>query len=352
VKSNTRRFLFALAAVTFLLVVGTMLVWSIGRKAAPTALPTPNGYDDLLRAGHYVTGRIDDAPDLHHDGLHALVATNAEALRLLRVGLSHRCAVPTEAQIANFANVSRDLISLKSLARVLSAEGRLGEMENRPADAARSYVDAIRLGSEMSHGGLMMNRLVGIACEGVGSIPLVKLLPKLNCEQVRPLIADLERVDDNTVPWKEVLQNENRFVRAQLGNYPAPVRLITGLWQARSMRKASAERHDLAAAHLRLLIVELALRAYRCDKGKGPGELTQLAPKYLQSLPRDPFSGNLLVYRPAGTNWVLYSVGPDRVDDGGKPVGKIISEDYLIGFGASKSGKGRNKGDLMYDSEW
>jgi hypothetical protein len=351
-KTNARRLLFVLAPVTFLLVISMVLVMTIGRTAAPTTLPNPNGYEELLQASQAVTGKIDDAPDLDHDGLHALVATNAEALRLLRVGLSHRCAVPTEAQITNFASVSSDLIGLKSLAKVLSAEGRRAEMENRPADAARSYVDAIRLGSDMSHGGLMMNRLVGIACEGVGSIPLVKLLPKLNCEQVRPLIADLERIDDATVPWREVLQNENRFARAQLGKYPNPIKLVSDLWQARDTRRASAERHDLAAAHLRLLIVELALRTYKCDQGTGPGSLIQLVPKYLQSLPMDPFSGKPLVYRPTGTNWVLYSLGPDRVDDGGKPMGKIISEDYMIGFGASKSGKGQNKGDLLYDSAW
>jgi hypothetical protein len=350
-KSNARRLLFVLAAAMFfLLVIGVALVMSIGRKAAPTALPNPNGYDDLLHAGQAVTGNIDDAPDLDQEKLHALVATNAEALRLLRVGLSRRCVVPTEALIANFANVSGDLIGLKSLAMVLSAEGRLAEIENRSADAAQSYVDAIRLGNEMSHGGLMMNRLVGIACEGIGSIHLVKLLPKLNCEQVRPLIAELEKIDDTTVQWREVIQNENRFARAQLGNYPNPIKLVSDLWQARDMRRASAERHDLAAAHLRLLIVELALRAYRCDEGKGPGSLTQLLPKYFQSLPIDPFSGNPLVYRPTGTNWVLYSLGPDRVDDGGKPLGKIISGDYLIG--GSKSRKGQNKGDLLYDSEW
>ena len=351
-KRNVRRLIFVLAVAAVLLGMSMTLVMSIGGKAAPTALPNPNGYDELLQAGQAVTGDFGDAPDMDHGRLRALVTTNAEALRLLRAGLSRHCAVPTEAQIANFASISSDLIGLKSLANVVSAEGRLAEMENRPADAARSYVDAIRLGSEMSHGGLMMNRLVGIACEGIGSIHLVKLLPKLNCQQVRPLIADLEKIDETTVPWREVLQNENHFARAQLGNYPNPIKLLSDLWQARDTRRASAERHDLTAAHLRLLIVELALRAYRCDQGNGPDSLTQLVPKYLQSLPTDPFSGKPLVYRQTGTNWLLYSLGPDRVDDGGKPVGKIISGDYLIGVGASKSGKGQNKGDLFFDSAW
>ena len=32
----------------------------------------------------------------------------------------------------------------------------------------------------------------------------------------------------------------------------------------------------------------------------------------------DPFGDDRLVYRPGDTGWVLYSVGPDLVDDGGQ----------------------------------
>lgn len=343
--------LFALV-LAFILATLTVLFF-VGRTPPPLPLPHPNGYDDFLKAGWTVTRKIGNPADLDRDGLRALVATNAEALRLLRLGFTHRSAVPTDATIANFAGISGDLIGLKSLARVLSAEGQLAELESRPADAARSYLDAIRLGTEMSRGGLMMNRLVGIACEGIGIIPLVKLLPKLTCEQMRPLVAELEQIDSGTVAWREVIRNENRFARAQMGSYPNPFKFALALWQTRSMRRASEERHDLAAAHLRLLWAELALRCYRCDQGSTPGSLQQLVPKYLQTVPSDPFSSHPLVYRPAETNWLLYSVGTDRVDDGGKPVDRIISGDYLIGFGASKSdGSQNNKGDLLYDSLW
>lgn len=343
-----------IGAIVALLGAGVVMVFSIGQTASTSELPNPNGYNDLLRAGQAVAGKIGDFPDLDHSGLRALVATNAEALRLVRVGLSHRSAVPTDVQITNFATISRDLMGLKSLGLLLCAEGRLAEMENHPADAARSYIDAIHLGIEMSRGGLMMNRLVGIACEGLGSIRLVKLLPQLTCEQIRPVIAELEKIDENTVPWREVLQNENRFARAQLGSYPNPIKLASDLWQARNVRKASEERHDVAAAHLRLLTAEVALRTYRCDQGTGPGTLAELIPRYLQHLPIDPFSGKPLVYRIASTNWLLYSLGPDRVDNAGIPVGKLMSGDYLIlmGLGASKSGKGQDNGDLLYDSGW
>jgi hypothetical protein len=102
-----------------------------------------------------------------------------------------------------------------------------------------------------------------------------------------------------------------------------------------------------------LLTIELALRCYRCDEGKASADLHQLVPKYLHRIAEDPFTSRRLVYKQTETNWMLYSVGPDRVDDGGKPVGKITSDDYLIGLGLTKSGDGqKNKGDVFYDSPW
>jgi hypothetical protein len=154
-----RIMLLALVVIIVLANV-SLIVLSVGRPPARPLLPNPNGYDDLLKAGQATTRTTDNPADLDRVGLRALVTTNAEALRLLRLGLTRHCAVPTDATIANFRAISRDLISLRSLATVLSAEGRLAEMENRPADATRSYVDAIRLGTEMSRGGLMINRLV------------------------------------------------------------------------------------------------------------------------------------------------------------------------------------------------
>lgn len=335
-----RRLIFTIAAAgVFLLVLGGWLLMSIGGK--PPVLPNPNGYDDFLQAGQSIIGSLDGVSELNHDQLRALVATNANALRLARVGLERTCSVPTEAHLANFANVSRDLATLKSVATLLAAEGRLAEMENRPADAARSYVDAIRLGNETSRGGMMIHRLVGIACEGIGNTRLVKLLPHLPCEQLRPLAAELQRIDETSVPWREVLQNERRFARAQAGNFPNPMRLIQAWWQTRASVNQSAERHSLAAAHLRLLFVEMALRARRCDDGRGPETLAQLAPQDLKTLPLDPFSDSSLIYRPTGTNWMLYSLGPNRADDGGKPAAKLSSSTAVP-----------PQGDLFYDSPW
>ncbi len=47
----------------------------------------------------------------------------------------------------------------------------------------------------MSRGGFIINRLVGIACEAIGDTPLTKLAPKLDSQEARPVIAELEQID-------------------------------------------------------------------------------------------------------------------------------------------------------------
>lgn len=70
-----------------------------------------------------------------------------------------------------------------------------------------------------------------------------------------------------------------------------------------------------------LLLVTLALRAYRLEHGVYPIALAALVPTYLKRLPDDPFAlQSPLHYRLTGQKYVLYSVGPDGKDDGGKPI--------------------------------
>jgi len=74
---------------------------------------------------------------------------------------------------------------------------------------------------------------------------------------------------------------------------------------------------DRAAAETTLRDVALALAAYRADHGEYPGRLADLKPKYRADL-NDPFSDGELIYRTAADGFLLYSVGPNGKDDGGR----------------------------------
>ena len=71
----------------------------------------------------------------------------------------------------------------------------------------------------------------------------------------------------------------------------------------------------------RNLHLAFALAAYRHDHGSYPEKLDDLAPKYLPAIPDDLFSGKALIYRPDEKGYLLYSVGVNGKDDGGRTYG-------------------------------
>jgi len=71
-----------------------------------------------------------------------------------------------------------------------------------------------------------------------------------------------------------------------------------------------------------LIQAELALRRFNADQKHYPARLDELVPTYLKSTPIDPFGiGKPLRYKPTngGKSFLLYSVGGNMTDDGGKP---------------------------------
>jgi hypothetical protein len=69
------------------------------------------------------------------------------------------------------------------------------------------------------------------------------------------------------------------------------------------------------------VITAFALEWYRRDHGRYPKSLAALAPKYLATVPQDRFSGKPLIYRSSEKGYLLYSVGVDGRDDGGRTAG-------------------------------
>ena len=63
----------------------------------------------------------------------------------------------------------------------------------------------------------------------------------------------------------------------------------------------------------------LALQLCRSERGRYPDYLADLVPDYLPRLPVDPYSGNVFAYVPFDDAYLLYSLGPNRCDDGGLP---------------------------------
>jgi hypothetical protein len=61
----------------------------------------------------------------------------------------------------------------------------------------------------------------------------------------------------------------------------------------------------------------VAMTRYGLDHGTLPSHLDELVPAYLDEVPIDPFDGRPLRLTIKSDRWIVYSIGPDLVDDGG-----------------------------------
>jgi len=90
----------------------------------------------------------------------------------------------------------------------------------------------------------------------------------------------------------------------------------------------------LANAMNALAVAGTAAERYRGAHGHWPSGLSDLVPTQLTQVPLDPFAeGQTLsfVSGPSGAQrLVIYSVGPDRVDDGARPRDPVSGRGDLL----------------------
>jgi type II secretory pathway pseudopilin PulG len=71
-------------------------------------------------------------------------------------------------------------------------------------------------------------------------------------------------------------------------------------------------------AQVRTAQAALAVERFRLAHGKLPEKLDELVPQFLPTVPADPFEGQSLRYHRLAKGYVIYSVGSDGHDDGGR----------------------------------
>lgn len=109
---------------------------------------------------------------------------------------------------------------------------------------------------------------------------------------------------------------------------------LTGVFMPAVYRVGT--QHWRIVAGLRITRAGLALLEYRTVHGTFPATLGELD---LDGI-RDPFTQDLLHYRPEGDGFLLYSVGEDQKDNGGAPLPERRDPDP------------RKKGQPEYDIAW
>ena len=297
--STIRKGPIVLLAAVVLFAIGVFVFQP--RQLPPTPpLPTPNGYDDFVKARPLVATNNSDFYKMDVEELRELSRQNAEALRLVRIGLSRECRAPLVSnQQANASHLTI-LISTKALAQALSAEGKLALLEHRNADAARAYLDAMKLGHEAGRGGPLIDGLVRLAIEGIGSTGLQSVATNLNAAECREVIVTLETIGKKEESFADVMKNEKEWVRRNYSSYQRTVGSFMRLFNIGSIKQAmqkAEQKFQSQGQKRRVLLMGVAARAYELEKGRRPKTALDLVPDYLKEVPTDPIGGTNMVLK-------------------------------------------------------
>lgn len=104
-------------------------------------------------------------------------------------------------------------------------------------------------------------------------------------------------------------------------------------------------------------IAGLAILRYKQDHGRFPGSLAELQGKYLKEVPVDPIDLQPLRYKLQDNGFIIYSIGVDQVDDGGRSASRPT--DPATETNTSRASKsfdpmpaGEYRFELMLSGDW
>jgi hypothetical protein len=290
-RNRFTKFLLILGLIVIVAAIGIFIGLYGPLPPAPPPLPTPNGYTAFVQAKQLLQPETFDFSAMNPEQLQALVRSNANALQLVRSNLDEKNQVPLGFSTSFSEQHIKDLADLKAVATAFSAEGRLAEIERRPADAANSYADIILLGIKAPHGGLIIDALVGLAIEGIGTAHLQKIVNQLDVNASHDLALKLEAANSERQPWQQVLQQEHYWSRK---SFPGFQNRLAAIFTYRSFRQMEArggqkfKSHQLETVKLS---IALAAHAFELETGHRPKSAADLVPLYLRAIPQNPVTG-------------------------------------------------------------
>src|SRR5262249_43220542 len=154
--------------------------------------------------------------------------------------------------------------------------------------------------------------LGGVARTGFSQedLQLLLLFTSVRSQRTGLLRYLTEMVEVAKLPMEQQAEKIKKS-EAKIHQLPIMARLL-----APATSKAAAACHR-TGAEFRCAVVAMAVERYRLAHGHWPESLSELLPEYLRSIPKDPFDGAELRYLDFDEGVVIYSVGPDGVDNGG-----------------------------------
>jgi hypothetical protein len=315
------------------------------------------------------------------------IADNNEALELLHAGAAiENCRYPADWS-AGFETLLPDLSEIRAGIFLLKLEAILHAENVDDESAIRSIKSGFGIARSLAREPIIVSQLVRAACQNVAATTIEYCINRIEFtdEQLLELIGSVqnsESICDMTyafvgercmgisffrdpysvdpdliggIPFRPALViyeaigmadsdaiiyldlMEGYINSTQLPYHKRQKAVNTIDVRIQKTSKAHVLLHAIRPALARITTIDtrniaqlltarigLTIERYRLAAGKLPDALTDLVPVYLDAVPRDPFDGNDLRYKRLDVGFVVYSIGEDLIDDGGKekPTGK------------------------------
>jgi hypothetical protein len=125
-----------------------------------------------------------------------------------------------------------------------------------------------------------------------------------------------ENPDDELAPALAAVESPRKRAELIGGEF---LQYVTIAWSA------LIRSQNRLVDHRQLTEVALALAAYRDNRQEYPGQLRELSPEHVDSIPLDRYTGQVLSYRRIGLGYLLRGAGPD-----GKLDELLIVDDMVV----------------------
>ncbi len=267
-----------------------------------------------------------------------------------------------------------ELAEFRRWANIEALDMALAAQEGDYSRAVEDYRTVLLLSEQIRTQGLLIHYYTSSSMQAAVHRKMSELLGSLPAQQCQQLVQAIREWEKKRVPLAQVVRVERDSVLTLLhdlyaGQYDA-LRMLSDSrllrWNPRwlNLRRAAREVHTYlrrvegetskpvnlwqhveephhpvtkillppleplkrtsghTTCRIRLLGCAAAVRAYRLRHGSYPAMLEDAG---VSDLDRDPFTGGRFVYKPSEQGFLLYSVGEDGVDDGGKRVAEQMS---------------------------
>jgi hypothetical protein len=242
--------------------------------------------------------------------------SGAKHLELVKL-LERPGAVPLDLNRDVTPDTRMEYVGFRDIARSLRAAGDASAKTGKYDEAAEYALANIRMGLVLQRGGNVLHFLVGHAIETTGQHSLAKIRDKVSSVEQQRLIAQLVRVDESREPVGRIEERDRIFDDRSL-RWSHRLETVFSRQIPEGTVTQNAIFQFRVTAYGRLMATDLAIREFQAANGRWPASLNELVPNYLAAVPKDPFSDEPLRYRADGKSFVVYSIGQDRRDDGGK----------------------------------